>query len=113
MHELSLIENIIEIVLAEMPKHSLSRVENIALRVGQMRQVVPEALLFGFEVLSKGTVLEGAKLTIEHVPVKGCCRQCGHNFILKDWLIGCPDCEAAEFEIISGKELEIVEFEGS
>ena len=113
MHELSIIENIVEIILAELPKHNIQKVESISLRIGKMRQIVPEALQFGFECVSKNTPLEGAELIVENVPIKGHCFNCNHEFILKNWLENCPNCQESKVEIISGKELEIKEFEGS
>ena len=113
MHELSIIENIIEIILKELPKHGIQKVESISLRIGKMRQVVPEAMQFGFECVSKDTPLEGAKLIIENVPIKGRCSKCGYEFILENWLDNCPNCQEDYIETISGKELEIAEFEGS
>jgi len=131
MHEVSLIENVIEIVTAEMPKHDVTRVQTITLRIGEMSHALPDALIFGFELLSKGTPLEGAKLIIQGVPTKGRCKTCGRDFImssfwkkleqkgfrgrspLKDQFDPCPGCGGTDVEIVSGKELEIVEFEGS
>ncbi len=113
MHELSLIENIIDIILEEMPKHNLTRIESISLKVGQMRQVVPEALLFGFECLSKDTPLEGAELIMENIAIKGRCDHCEEDIILENWFDPCPGCGAMHLPIVAGKELEIVEFEGS
>ena len=114
MHEISLIKNIIEIVMAEMPEHNITRIETITLRIGEMRQVVPGALLFGFDILSSGTSLEGAKIIIENVPIAGHCNKCGQNFVIEnEWFSHCPECKKSDYDIISGKELEIVEFEGS
>ncbi len=113
MHEFSIIENIIEIVLQEMPKHNLKKVETVSLRIGEMRQVVPEAMHFGFECISKNTPLEGAQLNIENVPITGRCSKCGHELQLNSWLENCPQCQHSKIDIISGKELEIAEFEGS
>jgi len=113
MHELSIIENIVEIILAEIPKYNIKKVESISLRIGEMRQVVPEALHFGFECVGKNTPVEGAELIIENVPIKGHCFHCNNEFNLKNWLQNCPKCKNNSIEIISGKELEIMEFEGS
>ncbi len=113
MHEISLIENIIEIIMAEMPKHSVTKVETITLRIGEMRHIVSDTLVFGFDVLSKDTPLEGAKLIIESVPMRGRCKTCGQDFIIEDWFSNCSKCDGTNTEIISGKELEIVAFEGS
>ena len=112
MHELSIIESIINIILEEMPKHNITKVESISLKIGEMRQVIPEALHFGFECLSKDTPLEGAELIIEITTIKGHCYRCNHEFIMKNWLDSCPNCGENSIAIISGKELEIVEFEG-
>jgi hydrogenase nickel incorporation protein HypA/HybF len=113
MHEISLVENIIEIITTEMPKHGISTVETITLKIGDMQHVVPDALTFGFEIVSKDTPLEGAELIIENVPAKARCKTCGSEFVVEDWWDNCPKCDSVEIEIISGKELEIVEFEGA
>jgi len=112
MHEISLVENIIEIIISEMPKYNITKVDTITLRIGGMSNVMPDALSFGFDLLSKGTPLEEAKLIIENVQTRGLCKSCGHEFIMTDLLDPCPVCEGIAVEIISGKELEIVEFEG-
>jgi len=111
MHELSIVQNIIEIIQSELPKHNITRVKIISLRIGKMRQVVPAALNFAFECLSKNTPLEGAEVKIENVPIKGRCRKCHHEFILENWQENCKGCGEDQIEIISGKELEIAEFE--
>ncbi|MBD3289873.1 hydrogenase maturation nickel metallochaperone HypA [candidate division KSB1 bacterium] len=113
MHELSIIESIIDIILSEMPKHNMKTVDKISLRIGEMRQVVPEALHFGFDCLSANTPLEGAELFIESVPIKGRCKACESEFRLGTLYQECEKCNSTEVEIVSGKELEIAEFEGS
>ncbi|NOY59857.1 MAG: hydrogenase maturation nickel metallochaperone HypA [Calditrichaeota bacterium] len=113
MHELSIIESIVDIVLEEMPKHNLTKVTKVSLRIGDMRQVVPDAMQFGFEVVTKNTPLEDAELLIEHIPITGQCEKCKHEFLVKSWLDNCPRCEHPNIQIIAGKELEIAEFEGT
>jgi len=113
MHELSIAQSIIEVVMQDMSKHKLTKVDTIKLRIGKITQVMPDALLFGFECLSKDTSLDGTKLIIETVPVKGHCKTCGQDFVFEDWPHDCPECGQTDIRIISGRELEIVEFEGS
>jgi hydrogenase nickel incorporation protein HypA/HybF len=113
LHETAIAENIIDIVTSEMSKHGLTKVQSIKLRIGEMSHVMPDALIFGFDVMSKGTPLEDAKLIIESLATKGLCKKCETEFIIKDMLDVCPKCENPYFEIISGKELEITEFDGS
>ncbi|MCU0645720.1 MAG: hydrogenase maturation nickel metallochaperone HypA [bacterium] len=113
MHELSIVQNIIGIIQSELSKHNITRVKSISLRIGRMRQVVPDALFFAFECLSKDTPLEGAEVKIEDIPIKGRCRNCHHEFILENWQENCASCGENQMDIISGKELEIAEFEGT
>ncbi|MCI0494622.1 hydrogenase maturation nickel metallochaperone HypA, partial [candidate division KSB1 bacterium] len=93
------------------PKHNITRVKSISLRIGRMRQIVPNALFFAFECLSKDTPLEGAEVKIEDIPIKGRCRNCDHEFILENWQENCESCGESQVDIIAGKELEIAEFE--
>lgn len=113
MHEISLVENIIDIITLEMQKYNIAKVSVIRLRIGEMSHVVPEALIFGFNAMSKDTPLEGAELAIERVPTKGRCDDCRTEFVMADILDICPNCGGTKIEIISGKELEIAEFEGN
>ncbi len=113
MHEITIVENIIDIVSAEMKKHNITKLETIKLRIGEMSSIMPDALVFSFDVLSKETQLEGAKLIIEIVRTKARCKDCKTEFITGDTFGICPECNGISYEIISGKELEIAEFNGS
>ena len=71
MHELS----IAEAVVAVASRHAAGRrVHRIELKVGYLRQVVPSALEFAFELVADGTSLQGAELVIDQVPARGRCR---------------------------------------
>jgi len=113
MHELSLAQNIIEIITDELSKNGLTQVNTITLKVGEMAQVMPDSLRFGFECLSRETPLEGAKLIIAIVPGRGRCMSCGKDFIIENREFICPECGKPGIEVLTGKELEIVELEGT
>ncbi len=49
----------------------------VTVRIGHLRQVVPDALQFGWEVLTDATDLKGCALVIEQVPAVVECRECG------------------------------------
>ncbi|MGB9594762.1 MAG: hydrogenase maturation nickel metallochaperone HypA [Candidatus Poribacteria bacterium] len=112
MHEISLIENIIDIISSEMSKNGITKVNSISLKIGKMQQVIEESLRFGFEIMSQNTPLEGAEIIIENTPIIGRCKNCGNEFEIDDWLDDCPNCHKMQIEIISGKEMEIISFEG-
>jgi hydrogenase nickel incorporation protein HypA/HybF len=102
VHELSIAEAVVTIV----ERHAGGRtVRSVELHVGNLRQVVPSALRFAFELLTEGTRLEGAELAIEEVPARGRCRSCGAETTM-DWFpLRCAGCGGLEVELVAGEEL--------
>lgn len=102
MHELSIAEAVLGVVEAHARGRRVTRVE---LRVGHLRQVVPDALTFAFAVVAEGTLAEGAELAIAQVPVAGRCRDCGAESELPSLPLLCPRCGSADVGITRGEEL--------
>jgi hydrogenase nickel incorporation protein HypA/HybF len=108
MHELSIAGSIAEVA----ERHAGGRrVLAVSIRAGQLRQVVPSALRFAFELVGSETPLAGASLQIEHVPVRGRCRTCGEHGELPRMPLACGACGGLELDLTSGEELEVVEIE--
>ncbi len=76
-------------------------------RVGALRQVVPEALAFSFELAALGTAAEGAALELELVGATGRCRACAETGELPGFLLACPRCGGFDIEILEGEELVV------
>jgi hydrogenase nickel incorporation protein HypA/HybF len=83
------------------------RVTRLEVRVGHLRQVVPESLTFALELVAQGTELEGAELHIEHVPAAGTCRDCGSTVPLPDFPLMCSACGGLDLDITEGEELQV------
>ena len=65
MHELS----ICSAIASTAAKHADGRsVSQVTVQIGHLRQVVPDALQFSWEVVSSATDLKDAALVIEQVP---------------------------------------------
>jgi hydrogenase nickel incorporation protein HypA/HybF len=111
MHELSIAASIVETVLQEIARKHLPPVQTIAVRIGALSSVDPEALQFGFDAIIAATPLANAKLEIEFVPVQGKCRNCGREFTVKDFVFACPLCASGQIEMIRGDELDIAYLE--
>ncbi len=107
MHELGLMQNIVDTVQDYARKNNVSKVVKVMLEVGQVSGVVPESLEFCFEVCTKQTVLEGAILEIERIAAVGKCKTCGEGFDLLTHSFSCPKCGGTDWEMISGRELII------
>jgi hydrogenase nickel incorporation protein HypA/HybF len=111
MHEMSIAQSLIEIIEEEMEKHGAKALRSVRLHIGQLSAVVPEALSFCFEVITEGTALQGARLDMQIVPLKGCCRGCEAEFEIVDYAFVCPSCGSTRIETTAGQDLSIVELE--
>lgn len=107
MHEMSIAQGILDIVLKTAVEHSAVKVTCIKLLIGQMTQVEPEALTFGFEVLSADTIAEDATLEITIVPLVGECSSCRQQFTVERYSFLCPLCNSASVVVVSGRELAV------
>jgi hydrogenase nickel incorporation protein HypA/HybF len=102
VHELSIAEAVAAVAL----RHAGGRrVQKVEVRVGHLRQVVPSALEFAFELVSDGTPLEGAELIIEEVPAWGRCPACRSETTMAAFPLQCAACGGFDIELIAGGEL--------
>lgn len=111
MHELSIVQSLLALIEDEMTKHGKETLVTVKVRHGRLASVVPEALEMGFEVLTAGTRLAGAKLLLEETPVVLRCRTCGREFtpdVPSAAFAPCPECgEELGHTVLSGRELYI------
>ncbi len=111
MHEMSIAQSVLDIILQESQTHKVNRVLSVALRVGELSAVETESLKFCFELITKGTLAEGARLEIERVQVTCRCQDCGSDFSVEELVFSCPACQGPRVEMLSGRELSIESFE--
>ncbi len=111
MHELAIANSIMNTVAQEAETRNLKTVKAIGLKIGVLTDVVPEALEFGFSAITAGTALEGTRLEIMSIPVKGRCRKCGDSFGVNGLVFVCPDCGAGDIIVEQGQELDIAYIE--
>ena len=108
MHELSLSGAVVNTVV----KHAGERpVRLVSLRVGRLRQVVPETLEFYFGFVARDTVCEGAALELEMVEASLRCNSCAHEWGIEIPAFRCPSCEGSDVLVASGDEFEVESIE--
>jgi Zn finger protein HypA/HybF involved in hydrogenase expression len=110
MHEYSIIQQLIEKLLAQAQSQGGRRVKQVHLRRGSTFSVGP--LLQAFQMLTPNTPLQNAELVIDEFSTEHQCHNCGRSqAISSDDLIGhlfiCPGCGFAE-EIDEAHGLELV-----
>ena len=104
MHELSLATGIVETVV----RHADGRpVTSVEMRIGTLRQVLPESLEFYFGICSRDTVCQGATLEQEIIQARVRCRSCGHEWELVQPDFRCRSCSGTDVEVVAGTEFEV------
>lgn len=112
MHELSIAYSLVQTAEAAAAEAGVSRVDVLHLKLGEMSGVVDDALLFGYDVATQGTCLEGSRLAIEKVPVVIYCPTCDAEHELPNiQLFRCPVCDTPVRDIRQGREIELVSLE--
>lgn len=107
MHELALVESVVEMVA----EHAEGRrVRRVKLEIGKLTCVAPDAIRFCFDVVAENTPLEDAALEIVEIEARARCRGCGEIFMQKALWETCG-CGVQEYERISGEELRVKEYE--
>ncbi len=111
MHELSITQSILAIVLEQAKVAEASKVTKVNLTIGELAGVVDECVQFYFELLSKETIADNASLSFQHLPTRLRCRNCDTVFLPDNLSWACPNCREQKGEIISGRELYIESIE--
>jgi len=108
VHELSIAQAIVDICDRNA---GAGRVTRVHVRVGRLRQVVPSALEFSFELCAHGTRVEGARLELELVAAEVSCRQCGTASHPEAFPLACDTCAGLDVEVTAGEELQVQSLE--
>ena len=102
MHELSIATHLIEQVVEQAEKNQLTRVDEVEIETGALRQVIPEMMQTAFEEVKVQTIASEAILIITEIPAKARCNQCKMEFEpqIDDFL--CPQCQVADVDVFEG-----------
>jgi len=112
MHELTVIENVLEISGKVAEGNRLSRIDAINLDVGRMQHLNEEIMQHGFDAAKKDTVASDAELKICWLPVQLQCNSCRQVFGADSGKFYCPICGSQDTEVSQGMELNIKSIEG-
>src|SRR2546423_15304253 len=108
MHELSLADAIVTIARDHAQGRRVTRVE---VKIGPLRQIVPTALEFAFELVAAGTNVEGAALRVEHVPPRVACPSCDAETVAAGFPLACARCGDVDVDVVAGDELLVESLE--
>lgn len=106
MHELSIVQALLDQVAEEVDRAGHpGRVVALHLVIGRLSGVHADAIRFGFELLSPGSIAHGATLQIDQPPARCLCRGCGGEVEIAELVTTCPSCGRADIIIRGGQEL--------
>ncbi len=111
MHEMSLCEGVLQVLETEAKNQGFKTVKTVWLEIGELSSVEPEAMLFSFDVVTRNSLADGAKLEIIRVPGTAWCMQCSESVIIKKRFDECPDCGSYQLQVTAGDEMKIKELE--
>lgn len=115
MHEASLVQGLLKIVLEALAKHQKehagqtnARVTEIVCEAGLMACFEAETLKACFEIFAEGTAAENAKLKIDIAPLTCRCELCGCKFDLKERHFVCRQCGGEKISFSGGNGLTLL-----
>ncbi|HYM90114.1 MAG TPA: hydrogenase maturation nickel metallochaperone HypA [bacterium] len=113
MHELSIALSLVDVATSHLRGTCAGRrVDAVHLRLGPLAGVDPDALRCSFTLACRGTVLDGARLVIEEVPVVAYCAGCGRERVVPGIVrLRCPACGSLMPVVRRGDELELTALE--
>lgn len=111
MHEYPITEQIIKIAGEHCAKNNGTRVTKINLVIGDYSGYVGSSVQMYFDIISEGTVCDGAVVEIEHIKPKLKCSKCGELFEKKLLSFDCPKCGGQGGPTDIGKEFYIESIE--
>jgi hydrogenase nickel incorporation protein HypA/HybF len=111
MHELSIAQNILDIVREHVPEARRSEVRAVTIRLGELAGVVADSLEFCFSAIVSDTLLSQAVLKIDRIPIRMHCSTCGKISTIEGLAFLCQACAGQNIQVISGTELQVSEIE--
>ncbi len=106
MHELSIVEALIEQVGQELDRAGQpGRAAKLELSIGLLSGVNCDSLRFAFDLLSPGTRVEGAEVVIDEPKPTCHCRSCNSSRQIDELTPHCPACGSDDILIEGGREM--------
>lgn len=93
MHEFSVMSYLLETVEAKGQELGAQRILAINLVVGERSSIVDDSMLFYFDLMTPGTLAEGATLNVQRISSEFYCKQCDATYH-PGTDFRCPTCGA-------------------
>ena len=109
MHEIGIVRQMVRTVSDFAAENRINDIREVVADCGELSLVIPEYVEELYPAVSKGSILENAKLTINIIPGFAECEDCDEIFNVTENRGFCPNCGSFEKIILSGKDFTIRE----
>ena len=107
MHEMSLAENVLQIIEESAHAQDFRRVRCVVLEIGELAAVEPDAMRFCFDAVTRGTIADGATLQIMETPGAGRCLACDTDVAMHERYGLCPYCGSPRLQVTAGDQMRV------
>ncbi len=117
MHEYGLVQDVVNLVLQRTPNDPDRKVACVRIEVGEFLVASQESMETAYEVLTRGTPLEGSRLEVSQAPGRARCEACGFEGSGADLgddlaepptILLCPTC-GAPLLVVEGAGLALLD----
>lgn len=105
MHEISIAQNLLDLIDETVKKHNGKAVSRVTIKIGKLSSVEPPLLQTAFDALKGKTVAENANLIIHIQEIVAICNTCNRVFTLNGFDLQCPQCKSSDIDIVEGRDM--------
>ena len=111
MHEMALATSVLQIVEDTARRHGAQRVSAVRLEIGRLSHVESEALRFSFDVVTRDSLADGARLEILATDGTAWCMRCSDSVALDRLGDPCPCCGSYQLQVTGGDDMRVKDIE--
>jgi hydrogenase nickel incorporation protein HypA/HybF len=94
-------------------ENNFTKVTAIHLLIGDFAGVEEELMQRAFQLTKHGPLLDNADLVIQRIPLILYCIDCDNEYVAETQDLSCTSCSGLNYELVTGRELEIRSIKGA
>lgn len=110
MHELGVVLEIFDLIEEIMQERNLKEVCSVTVEIGELSGVLPDYLKECWNAARIGGTFDKTELKLIYIPSVARCA-CGEEYEMTKNSRICPSCRRTDYEIIKGREFNVLSIE--
>ena len=108
---MSLAEGVLQLIEDAAREQQFEKVTAVWLEIGRLSGVEVEAMSFCFDVVTRDSIADGARLEVIPLPGAGWCMKCAMTVPMAEVFGECPQCGGHQLQVTGGTEMRVKELE--